>query len=872
MQITEEKQLRPYIRDALDKFRNQYHKHSNQTPFNGRFVFPSGSGKTSLESFILRDKINQDGNRIHLVLAPRIILVNQLMREYRKFIGDKYIGLAFHSGRNEPDFEYVKWTENSTTNPKFAVEELNRAHDLDKDLVIFSTYHSAERLIPFNFDTLIADESQYCLYPEFFKVVKQINANVRLFFTAYEEQDNGSYNFNNKELFGDIIARGYIKDLIKKNYLVSPKLHIMTAIRKSSQDILTGVTKEMNSFISESIHIAKIQDKETRKTMPFSKILFACEGTDDVKTVTQRIVELNKEFPTHRIFTIVSNKDYGCMINGVKLSRDDFMFELKKDTNALIFHYDILSEGIDVDGITGVVIMRTMGKSKLLQTIGRSIRVYQPNPKLKREALISVPVINYDDRTKAIVKDTVIAMREGGYEVDVDDIVYNDERCIGINLEEELDVQYDLSRRKKAQTLIENVMHEIENAKYSSFEYDLKIRKGKDIANSINVTKTGIKYAELVIQELANNDRTDGFKGTNSFASYSDWSKSMKNIRITKYSTFGIFQNVEIIPMLIHRRNVDPSKIIFFGSCSLKKTIVEKFGVKYIDIKNTDMRNIDLDDYDLGNINQYTKFSYTFSYPTSRNRSAVMDMIYISRKLARNNSIMISENIVMFNNKKYNVLKNLSYYQTLKRKHFTKNYNKNGLTISMVYDVKGCNQTKVKIGDRLYNIDNFSLMPGYDNYQEWKYACGILDKKLPGLDIKKGALLTPIKNSKSNNTGFKIINAIGSENNKNYGTVLRCNNNQKSKAVGLGYHKILIPGRPGVGGIGTIKYAGPEYAVGGVIKFITVKDKNEAVEYMKYLKSPKVQKLTLGLKADIRDHSREILSRIPRLKYKDKWK
>ena len=37
-------------------------------------------------------------------------------------------------------------------------------------------------------------------------------------------------------------------------------------------------------------------------------------------------------------------------------------------------HYDILAEGIDVSGFTGIMPLRTLNKSKFLQTYGRSAR------------------------------------------------------------------------------------------------------------------------------------------------------------------------------------------------------------------------------------------------------------------------------------------------------------------------------------------------------------------------------------------------------------------------------------------------------------------------------------------------------------------
>jgi superfamily II DNA or RNA helicase len=145
------------------------------------------------------------------------------------------------------------------------------------------------------------------------------------------------------------------------------------------------------------------------------------KGTDDVKTVEDNISKMRVSMPDHDVFTITSKT--GAKINGVKIRREQFLEELKNRTNCLIFHYDILSEGIDVDGITGVCLMRNLGLAKLLQTIGRAVRTYKPAPELKKQAWISVAVINGDEDDKERVKEYVNAIRDGGHNISAEDVV-----------------------------------------------------------------------------------------------------------------------------------------------------------------------------------------------------------------------------------------------------------------------------------------------------------------------------------------------------------------------------------------------------------------------------------------------------------------
>ena len=45
-----------------------------------------------------------------------------------------------------------------------------------------------------------------------------------------------------------------------------------------------------------------------------------------------------------------------------------------KTKKIIVLHYDILAEGIDVSGFTGIMPLRTLSKSKFLQTFGRAAR------------------------------------------------------------------------------------------------------------------------------------------------------------------------------------------------------------------------------------------------------------------------------------------------------------------------------------------------------------------------------------------------------------------------------------------------------------------------------------------------------------------
>jgi len=420
----------------------------------GRIVIPTGGGKTLVQALTLRDRLNvRRGGKVHLVLAPRIVLLNQLIKNYRDEIGQDYLAVAFHSGRHEPDYSKIRWEETSTTNVDVVTKNIERAKRMKKDLVVFSTYCSMHKLMDIRFNTIIADESQYCVTEGFFEPIRDLTAKLKLFFTATErhtKHDNGR-GLNNEEVFGEKLYQVSPKTLADRGIIVLPRLHIMKADAKSS----------VSTIVDEVLNLAKAQSMLKDARLPVTKILFAMEGTSDVEEIASQYVKIATEMPGYRTFTITSKG--GAKVDGKTYTRDEWMKQLRECDNALIFHYDILAEGIDVDGITGVCILRNMKQSKLLQTIGRAVRIYKANPELKRNCWVSVPVINDDQESYRFVSDIIAELNDGGFDINAEMVDFTNMDGVGIGDDDGIDDAYgNKSGASLKQWLLENVVHQIE--------------------------------------------------------------------------------------------------------------------------------------------------------------------------------------------------------------------------------------------------------------------------------------------------------------------------------------------------------------------------------------------------------------------------
>lgn len=416
---------RDFQEDALGVFKKEVIEKGD---VKGRYVYPTGAGKTIIECMILNyqmKRLYEPG--VHVVVAPKIELVNQLMRDYRVNIGDDYRSIGFHSGANvhfRGNRELGR-TQRNTTKVSRILDAIGTARDKGQHLVVFSTYDSlwklAQKKHGISFETLIADESQYCVSENYFEQVRRISSKVKLFFTATEKYGVGDTSDDrrsndNEKVFGPILGEETYDNLIARGILVKPLLHLLQANREN---------KSRDSIVDESIYIANKQRKMASEKM-HSKVLFACERTDSIKVIVdEHMGEIrNSVNEDHKVFTIISDHRYKSMINGKPVEeRADFLKQLASHNgNAMIFHYDILSEGIDVDGISGVAVLRNMNQIKLLQTIGRSMRPLRHEmdtpieKRVKRHSYVSVPVIDGDVKNSEILRSVIKGMVVGGLE------------------------------------------------------------------------------------------------------------------------------------------------------------------------------------------------------------------------------------------------------------------------------------------------------------------------------------------------------------------------------------------------------------------------------------------------------------------------
>jgi len=484
----------------------------------GIIILPTGTGKTIIQAEIIAKEIRLNkGFNVYLLNAPRILLTYQLLKEVYTYMNQEKLESRYHflhSGRGEDPKELEQIRINSSTDGiklpysdidcstsvKQLCEIIEKSRLDNLPLIIFSTYHSAQnielartelKLPPISI--MLNDEAHNLVYESFHGVITNIESSRAYFFTATAQNNPSIFSrgMNNVEVYGEIIYQLLPKQAIDMGLMVRPCIHL---IRTDNVYTSADYDNSLNSIIYNSFNEHKKQlSKYHIHIKP--KLLVTTRGSDDIKNFIsskyyKKLMDENVD-----IFAIASHDSIGCNINGDKVSRTDFLRTLKKygenfAKKILILHIDILTEGIDVTGITGIMPFRELKKSKLIQTYGRCARLdsrdrymFECNyitpdnlhKMMKPFAYIMLPYItNSNIKDSQNMKQIVEELRQFGFNPSEDFVgLQNDMR--GINEGPELEKFNKLKRNNMSSgDIIKEIISEIEKeqlAKLSPLEY-----------------------------------------------------------------------------------------------------------------------------------------------------------------------------------------------------------------------------------------------------------------------------------------------------------------------------------------------------------------------------------------------------------------
>ena len=365
-------QLRPHQQRGLDAML----KH-----LKGQLIMPTGAGKTPTMIFDAKHQFdNHYGETLILVVAPRILLAEQLSSEFLEFITNASV-MHVHTGETH---------HYSSTNPSVI---RNWVYKTRGNKMIFTTYNSLRRIQQANIhvNTIYFDEAHNSVKKSFFEPTEYFSdtADRCYFFTATPKHSAtiSKPGMNDSKVYGQVICNVPAPELVQNGIILSPKVSVQKIDTVRDKDY--GAERDCMTLLDTIVNEDHMQ-----------KVLVAAPNTKVLMRMLAE-TEFMTEVQSYGYDVLWITAKYGAFINNKKVSREVFFDTLTQygkdpDKKFIILHYSILSEGINCPGLTSCIMMRNMDVIQMCQTIGRVIRVDQRDAqKIQSGELISGDLQNY---------------------------------------------------------------------------------------------------------------------------------------------------------------------------------------------------------------------------------------------------------------------------------------------------------------------------------------------------------------------------------------------------------------------------------------------------------------------------------------------
>lgn len=440
-------ELYDYQKETVDSATSKVFESTDN--YIGKIILPTGAGKTKAAEYLTAKFMNEIYKGYHRpsvcgVACHRLILANNLLERIlntlAEKIGLKNIDLVIVNSGNYDTF--VKSYEekynillpliNAKNFTKEGMDQLLQAAKRNGRHVFFvMLYHSLERIIDLDvhLDFVFCDEAHITVekrhYENMKKFVKQCE--VVLHMTATPTTNSTGKDMSDSDVYGDIIIEKQPRELVLSKHICPINLILLETFDKNGEiktrnDIFTNTTEVINSIMHAADSLfAKVKQNQENAHIPEEEqkqgVLFV--SVNGNKHLTE-IIECNKKgqgkkFAAWReknnvdLYVISSEKEGWIDYPGTDkigdntgLNKEKFLTELHKinkerKNKSIILFIDMLSEGVDLPDINGVLLLRSLddNAAKIMQIIGRSVRRDDADRKL-----INDSSVKFDDYNK----------------------------------------------------------------------------------------------------------------------------------------------------------------------------------------------------------------------------------------------------------------------------------------------------------------------------------------------------------------------------------------------------------------------------------------------------------------------------------------
>ena len=360
--------LRPHQQNAVDAM---------LVHDKGQVIIPTGGGKTIC---MIQDLIHQQAvptGITTVVVAPRILLAEQLCKEFLEVIDTSYTHVMHvHSGETE----YF-----SSTKPEKIALFNNTARAAGENCIIFTTYHSLHKVqeADIEVNNIYFDEAHNSVQRNFFPATEHFSADADrcYFFTATPKHSLTVFKpgMNDTAVYGQVICNVPAPKLVEQGYILPPKVVV-----QEMQNVGIGQTVPER----DCDHLLESIDGNEN----MQKVLICAKKTKDIINVVSQSPFIGKMHEKGYSVMWITSK-HGAFIDGQKVDREKFFDTMNewgrdKDKKFVVMHHSILSEGINVHGLSACIMLRGMDYIEIAQTVGRVIRLGEG----KTFGLVNVPV------------------------------------------------------------------------------------------------------------------------------------------------------------------------------------------------------------------------------------------------------------------------------------------------------------------------------------------------------------------------------------------------------------------------------------------------------------------------------------------------
>jgi superfamily II DNA or RNA helicase len=375
--------------DAIRKIKQDY----SVGITTGQVISPCGTGKTRIQiSLHIENMICNSEPGVYVIASHRLSLNRQLLGgliEVAVNCGLSFDVLYIGSYQSALSNYYAKYhhfgytskvsRHLASTNYNDIEKFIAEAKDLNRHVIIASTYDSFSSLQNINPINIITfDEAHNTIQKDFTNNISKVKNNIirQYFFTATRKVAGEIGGMNNKDFYGDILVDISPKEMLDCGEIVPPMLHMIDSetgetASSSNKDMLIKNTIE--AFLA---HRDMLKEYSSKPKEIGAKLLVGCNSINEMEEIYSALI-LEPMANDMQMFAISSDR---CSVNWINVSKEIFfskLMDLTDAEDAIIFNVDMLTEGIDLPSITGVMPLRNLGLTKLIQLLGRALRLNQ---------------------------------------------------------------------------------------------------------------------------------------------------------------------------------------------------------------------------------------------------------------------------------------------------------------------------------------------------------------------------------------------------------------------------------------------------------------------------------------------------------------